>query len=85
LESNRIDKPFFEDWSSWLAGDGDIEQERRIRERTHTGRPCGDDEFVKKIETAVGRPLSPGKPGPKARVAQSESQIVLWTNDEISS
>jgi putative transposase len=85
LTANWNDKPLIKDWSSWLAGDGDIERERRIRERTYTGRPCGDDEFVKRIETAVGRPLSPGKPGPKARVKQSESQILLRTNDEIPS
>lgn len=70
-----------DDWSVWLAGGTEGEQERRIRERTFTGRPCGDDDFVKKMEAVVGRPLAPGKPGPKAREHLSESGL-LWSTED---
>jgi putative transposase len=53
------------DWSSWLAADGSSQQEQQIRDRTFTGRPCGDDEFTREIETALQRSLQPAKPGPK--------------------
>jgi hypothetical protein len=33
----------------------------------YTGRPCGSEEFVKKIQAIVGRRLAPGKPGPKPK------------------
>lgn len=51
-------------WSNWLSGE-DVDVERRIRERTFTGRPCGEDRFIRDIETVVGRPLVPGKRGRK--------------------
>ena len=40
-----------------------------IRLHTRTGRPLGDDDFVKQIERATGRRLAKGRPGrkPKAR------------------
>ena len=72
-------------WSSWLAGDSDLQREQRIRERTYMGRPCGDEDFVKKIEATVGRPLAPGKRGPKPDTTQTETQRVLWPIDEIES
>jgi putative transposase len=77
-ETNRI-----EDWSAWLAADRDVEREQRIRERTFTGRPCGDDSFVRSAEAAVGRSLALRKPGPKPRRSSPEVQGVLWTQDEI--
>ena len=33
----------------------------------NTGRPLGDAAFVKKLESLLGRPLTPHKPGPKPR------------------
>lgn len=42
------------------------EQElERIREATNKGWPLGSEAFVKKIETALGRPARPSKRGPK--------------------
>jgi len=65
--------------NQWLDGYGrrayrkflkqsDNETEGLIRRATSTGRPLGDNAFIKKLERAVSRKLLPGKPGrPKAR------------------
>jgi len=37
----------------------------QIRKTTRTGRPCGGELFVKKLESITGRRLSKQKPGPK--------------------
>jgi putative transposase len=76
-----LDESKARDWSAWLAQDTDSEQERRIRTRTYTGRPCGDDDFVKKVEAVVGRPLAPRKPGPKPRILPDEDHPSLWTDE----
>jgi putative transposase len=65
--------PEVQDWSSWLAGEGDPNEEKRIRARTFTGRPCGNDVFIRKVEIIVGRSLAPGKPGPKPKRAIGEA------------
>jgi putative transposase len=70
-------------WSQWLGGETNVEQEQRIRERTFTGRPSGDDAFVREIEVMLGRSLRLRKPGPKAKGSDSDRQGVLWTTGEI--
>ena len=72
-------------WSEWLAGTAEGENERRIRDRTYTGRPCGDERFVKQVEAIVGRPLTPQKPGPKPRPKGSGEERLIWTTDDIRS
>lgn len=76
--------PLIVDWSSWLAEETDTEQEKSIRTRTHTGRPCGGDDFVKRIEAVVGRALAPGKRGRKPRAKVDVEQQPLWTGDDDS-
>jgi len=71
-----------ENWSAWLAGNDDTEKEKRLRARTHSGRPCGDQDFVKRMEKLTGLPLLPRKPGPKPRVVQAEEQVSLWSREE---
>jgi hypothetical protein len=44
------------------------EQVQRIHERTFTGRPYGDDAFVRKVELSLGRSLRSGNPDPKRSV-----------------
>ncbi len=56
-----------EQWRRWLAGENESNLDERIRERTGTGRPCGDDGFLKMAEHLTGRRLAPTKPGPKPR------------------
>lgn len=52
-------------WRRLLAVEGDgVEQ---LRGKTRTGRPCGDEAFVRKTEKRTGRALLPRRPGrPKA-------------------
>jgi len=72
------------DWSAWLSANPDVAFEHRIRARTYTGRPCGSEEFVRKIEAMTGRRLAPGKPGRKPK-GQDATQRSLWSDDEIHS
>jgi putative transposase len=53
-------------WTTWLIEPATplIEQ---IRERTITGKPCGDHEFLKMAEMRIGRQLAPKRRGPKRR------------------
>ena len=73
-----------EDWSTWLGGGPDAEDERLIRELTYTGRPCGSDDFVRSAEAAVGRRLRQQKPGPKLGPSVQETNPLLWDDDEES-
>jgi putative transposase len=73
------------DWQSRLAGGVNTEEEQRIRECTFTGRPRGDERFVKSVEAAAGRLLAPAKRGPKTRTASHADPTLLWTADEIDS
>ncbi|MBE0430028.1 MAG: transposase [Thermoleophilia bacterium] len=59
---NRID-----DWQAFL-GEG-IEQEQLEQTRLHqrTGRPCGAETFIEKMEQETGRIIKARKRGPKAR------------------
>jgi putative transposase len=52
-------------WSAWLMDDAAAPLIQEIRERTMTGKPCGDNDFIKMTETVVGRQLTPKRPGPK--------------------
>ena len=70
------------EWGAWLAGGPDLDHENRIRARTYTGGPCGDDAFVKIVEGVVGRRLAPAKPGPNPRL-KSDGEQMLLTEDEI--
>jgi putative transposase len=55
-------------WSAWLAGDPDEETIQAIREATATGRACGSEEFIRRMETYSERSLRPRKRGRKASV-----------------
>ena len=39
-----------EDWLEYLREKEDEQIIRNIRKRSMTGRPCGDDRFMKKLE-----------------------------------
>ncbi|HYR84131.1 MAG TPA: transposase [Terriglobia bacterium] len=78
LPANRI-----ANWRQWLMEGNGSELDQRIRDRTFTGRPCGDDPFVRRVEEAIGRPLMPKKPGPKTGKHDGDADRVLWTRDRI--
>jgi len=57
------------DWSAWLSLSEDEGMVARLRERTQTGRPCGSDGFLARLETRLGRRLSARTRGPLPRTA----------------
>jgi putative transposase len=44
-------------WAAYLEEKDDAGTTQALRENTKTGRPCGDEKFIRKIEQAVGRRL----------------------------
>lgn len=48
-----------------------------IRQCTHTGRPLGTTEFVKRLEETTRRQLAPGKGGRPAKPATDPNQEAL--------
>lgn len=57
-----------EGWSGWLARGVDEATLERLRRNTATGRPCGGEDFVTRLERELDRILRPQKVGrrPKA-------------------
>ncbi|MGB5216731.1 MAG: transposase [Smithella sp.] len=55
------------DWTNFLYEGIDEKDMNRIRQHERTGRPLGDDQFIKKMEGVVNRVLMKRKPGPKKR------------------
>jgi putative transposase len=53
------------DWQRFLSQDCPVDQFDDIRKHTRTGRPAGDEEFIRELEGVTGRRLRPRKPGPK--------------------
>jgi len=56
------------DWEAYLREVDDEELVKGIRKNGLTGRPCGDEGFISKIEAMLGRELKskpPGRPWPK--------------------
>ena len=51
-----------EDYKEFL---GKTTNDKTIQEKTRTGKPCGNDEFYKKIKELTGNDYSRKKPGPK--------------------
>jgi len=58
-----VDQP----WKEFLSLDVQNQEIERFRKHERTGRPLGDDSFVKKLESSLGRRLRPLKPGPKTK------------------
>jgi hypothetical protein len=45
-----------------------------IRQRTHTGRPLGNAEFIQGLEKAMERRLTPQKRGPHEKIVTDRRQ-----------
>jgi len=63
-------KPMLErvgDWREYLATGLDSVQMDILRRYLRTGRPLGDQDFVRMLEGKTGRELTPHKRGPKRR------------------
>jgi putative transposase len=67
------------DWAAWLAGKPNGESIRAIREATATGRACGSEDFIQRMENHSGRTLRPQKRGrkPQATIVDETGQNVL--------
>jgi putative transposase len=55
------------DWKQWLKIGNKPDVDQRIRERTFTGYPCGNEIFTQEAEHRTARNLRPRKPGPKTK------------------
>lgn len=70
LAGNFPPEGVVEDWIAWLREE-DEEATETVRKKTRTGRPCGSMEFMKRLESILGRIVSPQKPGPKPKKRSS--------------
>lgn len=62
------------DWSAWLAAEQPAEQVKAIRQRTMTGRPCGETSFIERLEGMLGRALKLKRPGRKPKRGRSDGK-----------
>jgi len=61
-----------DDWPAWLAQPDEDELTSHIRRQTHTGRPCGNDDFLARIESLLNRGVRPAKRGRKPKKPDQE-------------
>lgn len=66
------------DWSSWLTGELARDEMDLLRGRTHSGRPCGDDAFLRTLSTQLGRDLLPKKRGPRPKPTEADETTRLF-------
>ena len=66
LSTNEIIKNI-KNYKDFLLKDEDY---KNIKEKTRTGKPCGNLEFYKKIKELTGVDYLPKKPGPKKKVKE---------------
>ena len=59
------------DWRSFLAGGFSADEHTTLRTHERTGRPLGDEGFVERLESALGRRLKKRKLGPKQGSAEN--------------
>lgn len=63
-------EPLYEliaNWATYLTDSDSEGSVTEIRKHTKTGRPAGDERFIKKLETMTGRRLTRRKPGPSCK------------------
>jgi putative transposase len=82
LEAQWLPPHTIQDWRHWLEEESDVLTEQRIRDRTFTGRPCGDEKFVRTTEKLLGRSLARRKPGPKSKQPLLDGEPLDWTTEE---
>ena len=69
-EENKLLSKYYlmdeiKDWSRYLGNEEDEGQLMRIRQQSLSGRPLGEEAFLKGLEEKLGRVLIKMKPGPK--------------------
>jgi putative transposase len=60
-----------DDWGAFLAGGLEERAAQTLRRHERTGWPLGGEDFLAALETALKRPLRPGKRGPKGRARRN--------------
>jgi putative transposase len=60
------------DWAAWLAEPGRAEQIDVIRHHVTRGLPCGGDDFVREMESRLGRFVRPRSVGRPRKVSLQE-------------
>jgi len=55
------------DWNAYLVEDEDVSAVQRLRRQTGTGRPGGDDVFLRTIESRTGRHVRKKRAGRKKK------------------
>jgi hypothetical protein len=63
------------DWSAFLSLPADEDEVDILRRHQRTGRPLGDDAFVERLETSLGRNLHPANPAPSPAKRQGSREI----------
>ncbi|WP_399257197.1 transposase [Terriglobus albidus] len=64
-------------WKEYLAEKETEEELRANRQSTHSGRPLGDESFVRDLEEATERSLSPQRGGRPAKATGNSEQAQL--------
>ena len=57
------------DWKKFLEAPLSPSEVEELQNHSSTGRPLGSEDFIKKLEAALGRVLHRGKPGPNPLVS----------------
>lgn len=60
-----------EDWWKFISEGLSDEDTDKLRKHQRTGRPLGNDRFIKQLESTTQRMLQPRKPGRKTEAAQN--------------
>jgi putative transposase len=82
LDSEWIARSEIRDWREWLGAENEDGVNQRLRDKTFTGRPCGDDMFVQEAEKPLRRHLAPQRPGPKPKQSAFQAQSKFWPGEE---
>jgi len=64
-------------WREYLTEGGSEDEIQAIRQSTHTGRPLGEEAFVKNLEETMNRTLSPQRGGRPTNQTERSAQAQL--------
>jgi hypothetical protein len=64
---------YVKDWKEFLSEKATKEEIEAIRMHTTTGKPLGEESFIKRLEMELGRILHRRKPGPPGKKGVVES------------
>ncbi|HWF01697.1 MAG TPA: hypothetical protein VG248_17975 [Caulobacteraceae bacterium] len=67
----------FGDFAALLAGPDEAGADAALRAAETTGRPLGNEDFIRRLERLMGRKLARGRPAPKPKDRSPVEQMVL--------